>query len=56
MTVASGRGLLVADWGRKMPAAVFYEQKANMSATWLPEVLQHTYRLGFETLNQDSVQ
>lgn len=25
MTVASGRGLEVADWGRKMPDAVFYK-------------------------------
>lgn len=51
MTVASGNGLLVAEVGKKMPVAVFYQTHQQGYA--LVDVCTHSLRL--EPLDQDTV-
>jgi hypothetical protein len=56
MTVASGRGLFVAEVGRKMPEAVFYGWDTFTES--LPELilLERTNCAWLKTLDQDAVE
>lgn len=58
MTVASGRGWLVVDEGRKMPLAVFYCTYTRISHSDKTEVKarMRTYSLGLETLDENAVE
>jgi hypothetical protein len=63
MTVASGRGLVTADEGRKMPVAVFYVvpkrpqlNREFLEAFWRLDERWETYGLWFESLDEDAVE
>ena len=51
--MASGNGLLVADVGKKMPVAVFYDKTSAVAPT---SMAIHTHSVGLEPLHQDTVE
>jgi hypothetical protein len=53
ITVASGRGLFVADVGRKMPVAVFCKRDIRIKR--IGELQLGTHRLSLESLDENTV-
>ncbi len=56
ITVASGSGVLVADWGRKMPVAVFCAPEPSAPIIRCTPAPNAAYRISLEPLNENTVE